>query len=191
MGLRVPLASVVDRAGAGRRCSARRSRASPTPSGIATKSEDALAPMVNTLALPILLLSGILLPMTLAPAWLQVVSATSTRSSISSMRCGRCSAASFTTTDRVDRHGAGGGAGGARRLDGRADVWRRRRSEPSAAALRGAARLRLSHHIFYYFFIIIFAHRAPSPAPRTTSVALVSRGRRPDATRSRLRRRCG
>lgn len=42
--------------------------------GIATKSEDALAPMVNTLALPILLLSGILLPMTLAPAWLQVVS---------------------------------------------------------------------------------------------------------------------
>lgn len=42
--------------------------------GIATKSEDALAPMVNTLALPILLLSGILLPMTMAPAWLQVVS---------------------------------------------------------------------------------------------------------------------
>jgi len=41
--------------------------------GIATKSEDALAPMVNTLALPILLLSGILLPMTLAPAWLQMV----------------------------------------------------------------------------------------------------------------------
>ena len=42
--------------------------------GIATKSEDALAPMVNTLALPILLLSGILLPMTLAPQWLQTVS---------------------------------------------------------------------------------------------------------------------
>lgn len=41
--------------------------------GMATKSEDALAPMVNTLALPILLLSGILLPMTLAPAWLQTV----------------------------------------------------------------------------------------------------------------------
>jgi ABC-2 type transport system permease protein len=41
--------------------------------GIATKSEDALAPLVNTLALPILLLSGILLPMTLAPAWLQAV----------------------------------------------------------------------------------------------------------------------
>jgi ABC-2 type transport system permease protein len=42
--------------------------------GIATKSEDALAPLVNTLALPILLLSGILLPMTLAPRWLQIVS---------------------------------------------------------------------------------------------------------------------
>ena len=42
--------------------------------GIATKSEDALAPMVNTLALPILLLSGILLPMNIAPLWLQTVS---------------------------------------------------------------------------------------------------------------------
>ena len=42
--------------------------------GIATKSEDALAPMVNTLALPILLLSGILLPMNIAPQWLQIVS---------------------------------------------------------------------------------------------------------------------
>ena len=42
--------------------------------GIATKSEDALAPLVNTLALPILLLSGILLPMNIAPRWLQIVS---------------------------------------------------------------------------------------------------------------------
>jgi ABC-2 type transport system permease protein len=41
---------------------------------IATKSEDALAPITNSLALPILLLSGILLPMSLAPAWLQAVS---------------------------------------------------------------------------------------------------------------------
>ena len=30
--------------------------------------------MVNTLALPILLLSGILLPMNIAPQWLQIVS---------------------------------------------------------------------------------------------------------------------
>jgi ABC-2 type transport system permease protein len=42
--------------------------------GMATKSEDALAPLVNALALPILLLSGILLPMTLAPQWLQILS---------------------------------------------------------------------------------------------------------------------
>jgi len=42
--------------------------------GLATKSEDALAPLVNALALPILLLSGILLPMTLAPRWLQIIS---------------------------------------------------------------------------------------------------------------------
>lgn len=42
--------------------------------GLVTKSEDALAPLVNSLALPILLLSGILLPMTLAPRWLQIVS---------------------------------------------------------------------------------------------------------------------
>jgi ABC-2 type transport system permease protein len=38
------------------------------------KSEDALAPVLNTIVLPVLLLSGILLPMTLAPAWLFAVS---------------------------------------------------------------------------------------------------------------------
>lgn len=38
------------------------------------KSEDALAPLLNGLALPILLLSGILLPMSVAPSWLQTVS---------------------------------------------------------------------------------------------------------------------
>lgn len=35
------------------------------------KSEDALAPLMNTVAQPVLLLSGILLPLTFAPAWLQ------------------------------------------------------------------------------------------------------------------------
>ena len=35
------------------------------------KSEDALAPLMNTVAQPVLLLSGILLPLTLAPGWLQ------------------------------------------------------------------------------------------------------------------------
>ena len=38
------------------------------------KSEDALAPLFNGLAIPVLLLSGILLPMSLAPLWLQRVS---------------------------------------------------------------------------------------------------------------------
>jgi len=35
------------------------------------KSEDALAPLMNTVAQPVLLLSGILLPLTHAPGWLQ------------------------------------------------------------------------------------------------------------------------
>jgi ABC-2 type transport system permease protein len=38
------------------------------------KTEDALAPVIQGVALPILLLSGILLPMTLAPDWLQTLS---------------------------------------------------------------------------------------------------------------------
>jgi ABC-2 type transport system permease protein len=37
------------------------------------KSEDALAPLMNTIAQPVLLLSGILLPLTFAPGWLQGV----------------------------------------------------------------------------------------------------------------------
>lgn len=35
------------------------------------KSEDALAPLMNTVAQPVLLLSGILLPLTFAPGWLR------------------------------------------------------------------------------------------------------------------------
>ncbi len=42
--------------------------------GLMLKSEDALAPLINMFALPILLLSGILLPMALAPRWLQIFS---------------------------------------------------------------------------------------------------------------------
>jgi ABC-2 type transport system permease protein len=38
------------------------------------KTEDAFAPLVNAIALPLLLLSGILLPMALAPDWLQFLS---------------------------------------------------------------------------------------------------------------------
>jgi ABC-2 type transport system permease protein len=39
--------------------------------GLWLKSEDALAPLLNMVSVPVLLLSGILLPMTLAPRWLQ------------------------------------------------------------------------------------------------------------------------
>ena len=38
------------------------------------KSEDALAPLLNGVILPVALLSGIFLPMTLAPKWLQHLS---------------------------------------------------------------------------------------------------------------------
>jgi ABC-2 type transport system permease protein len=43
--------------------------------GVALKvrSEDALAPLMNTVAQPVLLLSGILLPLTFAPGWLKHV----------------------------------------------------------------------------------------------------------------------
>lgn len=41
---------------------------------LALKSEDALAPVLNSVTLPMMLLSGILLPMTLAPKWLRAVS---------------------------------------------------------------------------------------------------------------------
>jgi ABC-2 type transport system permease protein len=37
------------------------------------RSEDALAPLMNGVAQPLLLLSGILLPLALAPVWLQRV----------------------------------------------------------------------------------------------------------------------
>jgi ABC-2 type transport system permease protein len=38
------------------------------------KSEDAFAPLLNAVVFPLLLLSGILLPMSLAPGWLQAIS---------------------------------------------------------------------------------------------------------------------
>jgi ABC-2 type transport system permease protein len=41
---------------------------------MATKSEDVMAPVINVVMMPILLLSGILLPMTLGAAWLQRIS---------------------------------------------------------------------------------------------------------------------
>lgn len=41
---------------------------------LVTKSEDAMAPLLNGIAMPLLLLSGILLPMQLGPTWLQRLS---------------------------------------------------------------------------------------------------------------------
>ncbi len=42
---------------------------------LAVESEDVLAPVINAIFLPVLLLSGILLPMSLAPSWLQGLAA--------------------------------------------------------------------------------------------------------------------
>jgi ABC-2 type transport system permease protein len=41
--------------------------------GLVTKSEDVLAPLLNMVIVPLMLLSGIMLPMTLGPGWLQGV----------------------------------------------------------------------------------------------------------------------
>lgn len=41
--------------------------------GLLTKDENAFAPVLNSVLLPLLLLSGILLPMSLAPAWLSAL----------------------------------------------------------------------------------------------------------------------
>ena len=41
---------------------------------LTAKSEDVMAPLTNMLMMPIMLLSGILLPMTLGPSWLRRVS---------------------------------------------------------------------------------------------------------------------
>ena len=41
---------------------------------LTTKSEDVMAPVINMVMMPVLLLSGIMLPMTLGPEWLQRVS---------------------------------------------------------------------------------------------------------------------
>ena len=42
--------------------------------GLILKDEDAFAPFIQGVSLPLLLLSGILLPMSLAPAWLETIS---------------------------------------------------------------------------------------------------------------------
>jgi ABC-2 type transport system permease protein len=42
--------------------------------GLILKDEDAFAPFIQSVSLPLLLLSGVLLPMSLAPAWLETAS---------------------------------------------------------------------------------------------------------------------
>jgi ABC-2 type transport system permease protein len=55
--------------------------------GLLLKSEDALAPLLNMVVVPLMLLSGIMLPMTLGPGWLQGISrATPFRYIIDAMR---------------------------------------------------------------------------------------------------------
>ena len=41
--------------------------------GLVLKSEDSLAPVLNAVSMPLMLLSGILLPLALAPGWLQAI----------------------------------------------------------------------------------------------------------------------
>ena len=41
--------------------------------GLKLRSEDALAPLINTVSMPVLLLSGILLPMQFGPSWLRTL----------------------------------------------------------------------------------------------------------------------
>jgi ABC-2 type transport system permease protein len=72
-GLHAPLASLVVGLGVVGALGASFSALSYA-AALTLKSEDALAPLLNGLALPTLLLSGILLPMSLAPRWLELVS---------------------------------------------------------------------------------------------------------------------
>jgi ABC-2 type transport system permease protein len=56
--------------------------------GLLLKSEDALAPVLNMVMVPLMLLSGIMLPMTLGPGWLQgIARVTPFRYIIDAMRC--------------------------------------------------------------------------------------------------------
>ena len=57
--------------------------------GLWLKSEDALAPLLNMISVTVLLLSGILLPMTLAPKWLLRISQVNP---FSHRKCPPCSA---------------------------------------------------------------------------------------------------
>ena len=73
---------------------------------LTTKSEDVMAPVINMVMMPVLLLSGILLPMTLGPGLAGAASATSCRSGGSSTRSATASSATSRPADAVG-HRAG------------------------------------------------------------------------------------
>lgn len=73
LGLRAPVAGVLIGLGFVTLLAVSAASLSYT-AGLATKNEGVYAPMLNMVALPLLLLSGILLPMSLAPGWLKFVS---------------------------------------------------------------------------------------------------------------------
>jgi ABC-2 type transport system permease protein len=70
MGMRAPLSGVIIGIAltliVGAACAA-----ASNALALTTKSEDVMAPVINMVMMPVLLLSGILLPMTLGPAWLE------------------------------------------------------------------------------------------------------------------------
>jgi ABC-2 type transport system permease protein len=72
-GLRAPLAGIIISLGFIFLLSISLSSLSYT-AALMTKSEDAFAPLTNMVMVPLLLLSGVLLPMSLAPRWLYVLS---------------------------------------------------------------------------------------------------------------------
>ncbi|MGQ7298006.1 ABC transporter permease [Quadrisphaera sp. KR29] len=73
MGLRAPVAGVVLGVVVVALLGAALSSASYAVA-LTVKSEDVMAPLLNAVAFPVLLLSGILLPMSLAPGWLEGLS---------------------------------------------------------------------------------------------------------------------
>ena len=89
---RGPLAAAQPRgcgrpAGLGRRRERGLRSAASYTVGLLLKSEDALAPLINMFVVPLMLLSGIMLPITLGPGWLQGISrATPFRYIIDAMR---------------------------------------------------------------------------------------------------------
>ncbi len=78
---------------------------------LTVKSEDAFAPMLNSVIVPLVLLSGIMLPMTLAPGWLQGVARVSPfRYIIDAMR--EAFAGHYCQHDHARGRAGGPGGGG-------------------------------------------------------------------------------